>query len=84
MARATAPGLFIGSLAWLRFLCLPTLVERIRQATVPPIDSSIDDDYLEHIQVKPPDLARQSPLEEPSPVGSHDSLHFLRRKSAPA
>jgi len=84
MARATAPGLFICSLAWLRFLCLPTLVERIRQATVPSIDASIDPDYLENTTVKPPDLARQSPLKEPSPVPSHHPLHFLRRKSVPA
>jgi len=84
MARATAPGLFICSLAWLRFLCLPTLVERIRQATVPSIDASIDIDYLENTPAKPPDLARQSPVEEPSPVGSHDSIHFVGRESVPA
>ena len=84
MARPAAPGLFICSLAWLRFLCLPTLVERIRQATVPPIDASFDGDYREMTPANPPDLTRQSPPEEPQPVPSHDPLNFLRRKSVPA
>ena len=77
MARPAAPGLFICSLAWLRFLFLPTLVERIRQATVPSIDASIDGDYRENTQVNPADLTRQSPLKEPSPAPSHDPLHIL-------
>ena len=79
MARPAAPGLFVCSMAWLRFLCLPSLAQRIRQATVPSIDSS-DGDY----ERKPPELARQSPPEEAQPVSPHDPLHFLRRKSAPA
>jgi hypothetical protein len=79
MARPAAPGLFICSMAWLRFLCLPTLAQRIRQATVPPIDFS-DGDY----SGKPPDLERQSSPEKPQPVAPHDPLHFLRTKSVPA
>jgi len=76
MARPAAPGVFICSMAWLRLLCLPTLAQRIRRATVPPIDSS-GGYYLR----SPPDSARQSPPEEPQPVPPHDPFHILGGKT---